>query len=151
MIPKSEIDEFHEYVYLTCPECNEEVSVTEGSPRIIQQIEIIEVPLVKEQHSSYPVWCDSCQKIHYKPFPPNVVKEGLFKSRLTALVAYMKGVCHCSFSTIRKYIRDVLNEKISRGYLRKIIEKVRDSLQQPYDELLNRLPLETSVNVDETS
>jgi transposase len=83
-------------------------------------------------------------------FPPEVYKEGLFKERLTSLVAYMKNVCHASFSTIRKYIRDVLGEKVSRGYLRKVIEKVSVSLQGPYNELLDRLPLETIVNVDET-
>ena len=84
------------------------------------------------------------------PFPPEVHKEGLFKERLTSLVAYMKNVCHASFSTIRKYIRDVLGEKVSRGYLRKVIEKVSLSLEAPYNELLDRLPLETIVNVDET-
>ncbi|MCP4990367.1 MAG: IS66 family transposase, partial [Colwellia sp.] len=68
----------------------------------------------------------------------------------TALVAYMKHVCHASFSTVRKYIRDVLKEKVSRGYLRKVIEKVGMSLEQPYNELLNRLSLETKLNVDET-
>jgi hypothetical protein len=62
----------------------------------------------------------------------------------------MKNVCHASFSTIRKYIRDVLGEKVSRGYLRKVIEKVSRSLEAPYNELLDRLPLETIVNVDET-
>ena len=84
------------------------------------------------------------------PFPPEIYKEGLFKERLTSLVAYMKNVCHASFSTIRKFIRDVLGEKVSRGYLRKVIEKVSQSLEAPYNELLDRLPLETIVNVDET-
>jgi transposase len=84
------------------------------------------------------------------PFPPNVIKEGLFKERITALVAYMKHVNHASFSTIRKFIRDILHEKVSRGYLRKVIEKVSLSLEAPYSELLNRLPLESQINVDET-
>lgn len=79
-----------------------------------QQVELIEVPLIKEEHRSYPVWCAKCGKIHYMPFPPEVYKEGLFKERLTSLVAYMKNVCHTSFSTIRKYIKDVLGEKVSR-------------------------------------
>jgi len=84
------------------------------------------------------------------PFPLEVVKEGLFRERLTALVAYMKHVDHASFSTIRKFIRDVLKIKISRGYLRKVIQKVSDSLEEPYKELLDLLPLEKVVNVDET-
>ena len=145
-----EIDKFHPYILTTCPDCHGEVSIIDGKPRIIQQVELIEVPLIREEHRSYPVWCPKCGKIHYMPFPPEVYKEGLFKERLTSLVAYMKNVCHASFSTIRKYIRDVLGEKVSRGYLRKVIEKVSLSLEAPYNELLDRLPLETIVNVDET-
>jgi transposase len=145
-----EIDTFHPYILATCPDCHGEVSIMDGEPRIIQQVELIEVPLIREEHRSYPVWCPKCGKIHYMPFPPEVYKEGLLKERLTSLVAYMKNVCHASFSTIRKYIRDVLGEKVSRGYLRKVIEKVSRSLEAPYNELLDRLPLETIVNVDET-
>jgi transposase len=145
-----EIDKFHPYLLATCPDCHGEVSIMDGEPRIIQQVELIEVPLIREEHRSYPVWCPKCGKIHYMPFPPEVYKEGLLKERLTSLVAYMKNVCHASFSTIRKYIRDVLGEKVSRGYLRKVIEKVSRSLEAPYNELLDRLPLETIVNVDET-
>lgn len=150
LFAEEEIDKFHPYILTTCPDCNGEVSIMDGEPRIIQQVELIEGPLIKEEHRSYPVWCAKCGKIHYMPFPPEVYKEGLFKERLTSLVAYMKNVCHASFSTIRKYIRDVLGEKVSRGYLRKVIEKVSVSLQAPYNELLDRLPLETTVNVDET-
>lgn len=145
-----EIDESHPYILTTCPDCHGEVSIMDGKPRIIQQVELIEVPLIREEHRSYPVWCEKCGKIHYMPFPPEVYKEGLFKERITSLVAYMKNVCHASFSTIRKFIRDVLGEKVSRGYLRKVIEKVSLSLEAPYNELLDRLPLETIVNVDET-
>lgn len=150
LFSEEEVDNLHPYILTSCPDCHSEVSITDGKPRIIQQIELIEVPLIREEHRSYPVWCPKCGKIHYMPFPPEVYKEGLFKERLTALVAYMKNVLHASFSTIRKYIRDVLGEKISRGYLRKVIEKVSLSLEAPYNELLDRLPLETIVNVDET-
>ncbi len=40
--------------------------------------------------------------------------------------------------------------KVSRGYLRKEIEKVSQALDAPYEELLHRLPLEQVLNVDET-
>ncbi len=59
-------------------------------------------------------------------------------------------VDHASFSTIRKFIRDVMGEKVSRGYLRKVVEKVSHALDAPYAELLDRLPLEHALNVDET-
>ena len=62
----------------------------------------------------------------------------------------MKGVCHASFFTIRKFIRDVVGIKISRGYLRKLIGKMTDALKPCYDELLAALPNANSLNIDET-
>lgn len=140
----------HEYSLTDCPDCHGEAIFTGGTPRVIQQIEIPKDFLQRQEHVAYPYWCARCQKLHYAPFPPEVVKEGLFKQRLTALVAYLKYVAHASFSTIRKFIRDVLGEKVSRGYLRKVIMKVDASLTQTYQQLLDRLPLEPVLNVDET-
>ena len=79
-----------------------------------------------------------------------MVKAGLFGPRLTALVAFMKGVCHASFSTIRKFLRDVVRVDISRGYLAKLIGKVSESLAKSYAELFERLPGEAVLNIDET-
>jgi len=149
--PKEDINFFHDYRLSACPECdNPDVTFIDLPPRVIQQMELETFVVTKEEHRSYPVWCEPCGKIHYHPFPPDVVKEGLFKERLTALVAYMKVVHHASFSTIRKFIRDVLGEKVSRGYLRKVIAKVSEALDAPYEELLKSLPLEQTLNVDET-
>ena len=55
-----------------------------------------------------------------------------------------------SFSTIRKFLRDVVEVTISRGQLRKLIGKVSDSLRDPYEELLGWLPEQDRLNVDET-
>lgn len=149
--PESDIKKFHDYRLEACPECGHAgITFVDKPPRVVQQMEIEEVIVRKEEHRSYPVWCERCQKVHYHPFPAAVVKEGLFKERLTALVAYMKCVDHASFSTIRKFFRDVMGEKVSRGYLRKVVEKAASALEVPYEELLKRLPLEQTLNVDET-
>src|ERR1035438_5889887 len=82
---------------------------------------------------------------------PIGIKRGrLVGPKLTTLIAYLKGVCHASFSTIRKFIRDVVHLTISRGQLSAIIGKVTRALEQPYQELLGLLPNEERVNVDET-
>ena len=72
---------------------------SEEAPRIIQQIEIIQMPIRIDEHRGLAYWCKSCQKVHYAPLPPEVQKGGLFGPQLTAVVAYMKGMCHASFST----------------------------------------------------
>jgi hypothetical protein len=109
-----------------------------------------EAPVIKFEHRSYPVQCEKCGGIHHMSFDDNIVREGLFKERPTALAAYMKYVCHVSFSTLRKFVRDVLGVEVSRGYLSKLIGKAGLSLDAPYNELLDRLPLEKILNFDET-
>jgi hypothetical protein len=39
---------------------------------------------------------------------------------------------------------------LSRGQLAKVIGKVSQALEMPYEELLQRLPDEAALNVDET-
>jgi transposase len=62
----------------------------------------------------------------------------------------MKGVCYASFSTIRKFLRDVVGVTVSRSYLVKVLAKVSASLAVAYRELLEWLPDKASLNVDET-
>ncbi len=69
---------------------------------------------------------------------------------MTTVIAYLKGACHASFSTIRKFVRDVIGLTISRGQLAKIIGKVSRALEQPYQDLLEDLPSQAVLNVDET-
>ena len=150
--PPEAISDVHEYESMSCPHCRaEDIEWVEDlPPRIIQQTEIKEIVVTREEHRAYAYRCATCGQIHYAEFPPDVLREGLFKARMTALVAFMKNVCHASFSTIRKFLRDVLGETVSRGYLAKIIQKVSQSLERPYEELLERIPLEATLNVDET-
>jgi len=148
---EEEIDRFREYHCPACPACDHpDITLLDKPPRIIQQTELLEVVTHTEEHRAYAYYCGRCDRIHYAPFPDEVLKQGLFKARLTALVAYLKNACHASFSTIRKFLRDVIGVSVSRGYLAKLIQKVSHALAPSYAELLNRLPLETTLNVDET-
>jgi transposase len=79
-----------------------------------------------------------------------IEQGGMVGPRLATLIAFLKGACHASYSTIRKYLRDVVEIPISRGELAKIINKVSAALDQPYQELLELLPKQTRLNVDET-
>ena len=150
--PPEEISHVHAHESMSCPLCGARniAWLEDLPPRVIQQTEVKEIVVTREEHRAYAYWCDTCEQIHYAEFPAEVLKEGLFKARLTALVAYMKNLCHASFSTIRKFLRDVLGEPVSRGYLAKLIQKVSRSLERPYEELLERIPLEATLNVDET-
>jgi transposase len=148
--PPEHLNETIEYTLKSCPCCGTTLEAADKAPHVIQQVDILEIPVRIEEHRGLPYWCPSCRTVHYAPMPLHVVKGGLFGPRLTALVAYMKGVCHASFSTIRKFLRDVIEMPVSRGYLRKVIAKVSDALAPAFDELLNALPEQTALHIDET-
>lgn len=140
-----------DYVLDACPTCGGHLGVIDAEPTIVvQQVDITAPPLVIHEHRSHPGWCAHCGKTHYAPLPNSIERGGLVGPRLTTIIAYLKGVCHASFSTIRKFVRDVIGLTISRGQLSKIIGKVSRALEQPYEELLDHLPNEDFLNVDET-
>src|ERR1039457_1695405 len=149
--PEAIHDGSFDYRIDLCPRCGHGLELAAWSePRVIQQVDINEVPLSIQEHRSHPGWCSCCRKLYEGPLPIGIECGGLVGPKLTTLIAYLKGVCHASFSTIRKFIRDVVHLTISRGQLSAIIGKVTRALEQPYQELLDRLPDETQLNVDET-
>jgi transposase len=140
----------HNYVPELCPDCGHGLRPAGDAVRVVQQVEISVVPLLTEEHRSHPGWCPNCCTVHYAPLPAVVEGGGLAGPRLTALIAYLKGACHASYSTVRKFLRDVVGLRISRGQLAKIIAKVSAALDGPYQELLADLPLRAYLNIDET-
>jgi transposase len=140
----------HYYTLEICPHCGHDLEPANVVPHVVQQIDIHEVPLVIEEHRGMPFWCENCQKIHYADLPAEIERGGLVGRHLTTLIAYLKGFCHASYATIRKFLRDVLKVTISRGQLAKVIAKVSAALEEPYDELLENLPGQPDLNVDET-
>ena len=133
-----------------CPDCGHGLQEASSPPRVVQQIDVRDVPLTIEEHRALAGWCSHCQKTHYAPLPSGIERGGLVGPRLTTLIAYLKGVCHASYATIRKYLRDVVQVTISRGMLQKVIHKVSEALEEPYEELLKALPQQWRLNVDET-
>jgi len=133
-----------------CPDCGGRLADTGFAPRVVQQVELEAVPLRIEEHRLHETYCPHCGAFPQAALPQAVHNGGLVGPRLTALVAYLKGVCHASYSTVRKFLRDVIGLSISRGQLAKVIGKVTEALEGPYHELLESLPGEDRLNVDET-
>jgi transposase len=140
----------HDYLLEICPDCGRGLRPAGDDVRVVQQVEIAAVPVLIEEHRSHPGWCPHCCKVHYAPLPAVVERGGMAGPRLTTLIAYLKGVCHASYSTVRKFLRDVVQITISRGQLCNLIRKVSAALDGPYQELLHDLPLQALLNVDET-
>jgi transposase len=145
-----DIDRIRDYQFERCPECDGPLEVLDEPARVLQQIDVVARPTKVTEHRSRTCRCLKCRKEFVKPLPRAVRKAGLVGPRLTALVGYLKGACHCSFSTIRKFLQDVVGVGISRGQLRKVCGKVARGLDPAYQDLLAALPEQERLNVDET-
>ena len=147
---QDEIDAAYDYVYESCPDCGGVLKKASVSPRVVQQVELIGRPIRIEEHRAHSHWCPHCRRTHEAPLPPEVKAAGLAGPRLTALTAYLKGACHASYSTVEKFLREVVGVELSRGQLVKLIRKTSRSLDAAYEQLLATLPSESHLNVDET-
>lgn len=145
-----ELDEHWLWRYTECPCCGGDLRDSQESGRTIQQVELLPLPVRVEQQTAQGQWCPKCRRAFVPTLPDELRKAGLVGPRLTALVGFLKGACHMSYSTLRKYFRDVLGVRISRGMLRKLVSKVSASLADPYEALCAMLATEDRLNVDET-
>src|SRR5581483_9362453 len=152
LLPGDQVQEFFDHrPPACCPDCGHALRPTGFPPRCVQQLDLGAVPVAVHEHRRHEAFCPACNKVHYGVLPTGVERGGLFGPRLTTVVAYLKGVCHASYSTVRKFLRDVVGVTVSRGYLAKVIAKVSAALARPYQELLDELPRQDVLNVDETS
>ncbi len=150
LFPPEQIDQFFEHPLPGCPCCGGQLRRNGGLALVVQQVDLEPAKLTIQQHTCPEYWCGRCEKSYQAVLPEHITKGGLVGLRLTTLIAYLKGCCHASFSTIRKFLRDVVQLSISRGQLRKVIGKVCSALAAPYQGLLAALPGEPLLNVDET-
>jgi transposase len=148
--PPEQVTEFIPHNLDACPDCGGVVRRNGQLQRVVQQMDVEAQPLRVEEHICPEYWCDHCRKSCWAPLPLRIERGGLVGPNLTAVIAFMKGFCHASFSTIRKFLRDVMGVNIARGTLVNVIDKVSEALEGTYEELLEMLPLEGNLNIDET-
>ena len=146
----AEITLFQTHELDACPQCGGAIRRNGPLQRVVQQVDIDETPLTIEQHTCLEYWCDRCRRPCAAPLPLKIERGGLVGPKLTALIAFMKGFCHASFSTIRTYLRDVVGVRIARSTLSNTIQKVSQALEGTYEELVLLLPNEDRLNIDET-
>jgi transposase len=117
---------------------------------VVQQVELPKKMFRVVEHRARKYRDAATGRIVIAPMPAAVRRGGLLGPKMTALMAFLKSGCHCSFSTICRYCREVLGLTLSRGMLSKVIQKAAKALKQPYEHLRARLPRELYLGADET-
>jgi hypothetical protein len=85
----------------------------------------------------------------YPSLPVDIETGGILGPRLTTLAACLKGGIHASYTGIEK-IFGFLNVDVCRATICNKIKKVSEALNFAYAELIDVLPNEKYINIDET-
>jgi transposase len=147
----SQIDAVQRHACESCPQCGGPVEMLPTPAQVMQQVELVAKPTLVTEHQSRTCHCPACHQDFTQPIPPQIAAAGVFGPRPTAWVAYLKGACHASFSTIQTLLRETCGIKIASGTLAKFCQKISRSLQPSYDELRLQIPKQASLHIDETS
>ena len=145
-----QIDRIEYHHPAACPCCHEGTLEPTGQVRIHQVAELRENPLEITEYRLHGCRCSACGKIVWAQAPVGVGEGRLFGPRLEALIAYMKGSLHASYSGLAEFCRDVLGINVARSHVCNTIARVNEALAQPYEELARHVPTEPVLNIDES-
>ena len=75
---------------------------------VIQQVELPEKMYKVIEHRARKYLDPVTGKIHIAAIPDEIRKGGLFGADINAAVAFMKGGCHMSYTTIRQFFKELI-------------------------------------------
>lgn len=133
-----------------CPHGHDAPLEPLGKPKIQQVVKLRQDPLEIIEYRRYGYRCPICAEVVWADLPPAVVEGQLFDWRLSALIAYMKGGLHASYSNLQAFCRDVLGIEVTRSHLCNTIARVNEALAAPHEELQGHIPTEAVLNIDES-
>jgi len=148
--PPEQVDRTQLHALKRCPDCGGPLRPASEPPRVLEQVELVERPVIVTEHRALTYWCAHCRKRHSAQLPAEVRRAGLVGARLTALIASLKGAAHASYRTIQALLSDVMGIRLSTGQLARLVRKASTALDPAYAELQRALPCEARLNVDET-
>jgi len=119
-------------------------------PKIQQTVELSDSPVTITEYRLYGFICPKCGKVVWAKLPSGVVEGQLFQPRLQALMGYMKGSLHASYTGLEAFCREVLNINVARSHLCNVIKRVNGALAEPYAQLQQHIPTEPVLNIDES-
>jgi len=149
---KEEVDNVENLATMSeCPDCHGSVVEDPAyKPKTQQVAELVENPINITEYIRSAFWCASCDKIHYAPLPEGVIENQLLGARLQAIVGYMKGTLHCSYSGIQEALKDVFNISICRGLLCNTIRRINEAIEYPYNQLHEHIKTAKTLFIDES-
>lgn len=118
-------------------------------PKIIFQHEFVDKPVELTAYISYPYRDCETGEVIWAPFPREIEMAGILGPRLTSFAACLKGSIHASYTGAEKVL-SFFGVDVCRATVCNKIKKVAVALSFAYGELLDALPGQDLINIDET-
>ena len=118
--------------------------------RKVQQVELAPKLFQVTEHRARRYRDPATGRIHTAPLPPEITAAGLCGPRLSALVGYLKGHCRMSYALLQDFCGEVMVLPVSTGQLARVVQKNSVALASAYRQLLEALPRQAVLGVDET-
>lgn len=151
LLPPEQVDHFRSYQIEQCPVHGTPLTPSPKTKQLFQQAELVSKPIEVTQHELCGSWCARCQQWHWPQLPAHVQAGGLMGPRLTALCGYIKSKLHVSYTGVADFFNEVLQLKVCRGYLVKVLHhQLSEAVAEPVNQLAAQLPQQAVVNADET-
>jgi len=147
----AQIDQHKDYAPKQCLGCGSSHLQRLPEPvRVVQQVELVKQPFQVTEHTAWACRCQDCGQVQEGQLPRVLLKTGLIGPRLMALLIFMKGALHVSYSGLQEFLAQGLGLTVCRGLLAKVMAKGAQALATPVEQLRQLLPAQARLNVDET-
>ena len=154
LAPASRVDKIISLFPARCRHCDGPLA-EDGRNASIQgearRHQVTELPRIEAHITEYQcqrVVCPACDKATQADLPPEV--RGHFGTDLTALIAYLTGVCRMPRRMVLELMEQVLGIPLSLGSIQNSWEEASEAVAEPCAELERQLPHEPVLNSDET-
>src|SRR5271168_213126 len=125
----------------------EQVAVGEPVRHQVEELPVITVRVT--EHRAHRVRCPGCGE-HTRGQLPAEVAASSFGPRLQAAIATLSVRNRISRRDVVELCEQLYGSRISTGTVDAILARIADALEQPYDDLLDRLRNGSAVHMDET-
>jgi transposase len=133
----------------TCRRCGETLVGTDPEPLRHQVWEIPEIKPLVTEYQLHRLICPGCRASTCAPLPAGV-PAGQGGARLVALVALLMGCFRQSKRRVSLFLDAVLGQPCSPGWVVKLQQQATAALTPAYEELVQQLPTEAVLAIDES-
>lgn len=147
-----EPDEIQDLHLESCPECGTANLGKENGIQVKcqQQAELVTKPVKVTEFQRFGRLCLCCNKVQYPELPVGVIPGHILGPKLLSLCGYMKSTMGVSITELSQFFTEVLELPVARSTIQSAIFRVSDALAPSYQEVLEALPEQKALNVDET-